>query len=323
MLQEYCTPPGFYDLPYVYVFNPNALFAAPLTVVETIHQIGLIQPVGLNEEYFILRKIVWTDCGVGPTQTTDPAGQGFQYRDVMGKNSFSDYRPIWGGAGNSAGHVYVLPVCPEKIYPRQSSISFDLLRTALNFNGFSAFPVTDADSVPLGQILFWGIRRMKGENPLRQLQAGQSEESYTYLKQITVNWFYYNGGVGSGGLAPLVTFTIPVVGWDFELLDILVKGDQQEPANTAGTARIRLYDGSQSRIPISSAPINLAAINSLETTSETAGTGYPQGLGAIVPGLVYRDQSVIYFDLQSLLSPRDTQSNTITIMFKGKRRYRA
>jgi hypothetical protein len=134
----------------------------------------------------------------------------------MGMNAFSDLRPFLG----PFSYLNILPVCPEKVYPRTGRISFDIAGLGTNWNGYTG-GLLDANSVPVAQLLFEGVRRSRGRQDRRALQPDQIEESYTYVISVPVNWFYWNNNLGANGVAATQVFTIPVTGWDFELMDIL------------------------------------------------------------------------------------------------------
>ncbi len=308
MIAEYNPPVGYYDTPYWQTFDIAALAATVANAGATLFQANVI-PVSGRAEFFILRQLIFS--GFSAT--------GIRIYDALSRAASNDLRGISGGAGTQGNqdNCPILPICPEKAYPRSSNIRFDIQNITPQANG------TGINAVPLARLYFRGVQRRLGADPQPRALNGRSEESYTYRLDINVNWFYFNGGLAANGVSGNQRFLIPITGWDFELLDVGVVGDEwQVPSPTnGGTARMLLYDYQYT--PMSGQPLGLGAFNQLnQLQNNTTQTGPPQGNGSICPSLIYPDQSVIQFDIQSLLSPTDIASNTITLLFHGKRRYR-
>lgn len=319
---EYSPPSGYFDLPYWYDFDTSRLN----TVLASLSEYrGNVVPVSGQADFFILREVRFSACDAGgPFATSIITGstvlatpsQGFQYYDALGRSAFSDLRSSPPKLNNTPG-VAIIPVCPESAYPRRSSIRFDLVGLRQAWNGFSAPITTDTNSVPCGRIYFKGVLRRKGSAPA--IPDGYWG-SYAYVKTINVNWSYFNNSLSANGVAAPQRFVIPVAGWDFLLQFVSVLGDSGgSSAFNGGAARIKLYTADYT--PISGNPVNLSAFNQLNQDGQD-GSGNTQGVGSVTPPLLYPDQSVIQFDLQSLLSNRDTASQSVTLAFHGRRRLR-
>lgn len=352
MIRPYVTPPGFRDTPYIYVFDPNALrnvysFAADgdnLYEATTAQMQNLSQPIQQGET-FLLRRVNPSFFPIGPLVPADGPG-GLKMRDAIRQDRFSAQRPLSPTDYSPDGTPmnFSLPIIPEAAYPPRGSINFDLYGARLRYN--AATPNVDANTVPISQLLFQGVRRYPYNAPdNRPLPAGWEERPYIYPIDILVNWPYWAGGVVANGESPPHRFTIPISDWDFELLDIRVLRDYAtgtpgpNPTNTVEVARITLYDWALNAL--SSAPVNLNAINSANTAGFSNGVGGTAGAGALCPPVLYPNRSNIQFDLVSLLNPANTPVSefelreggllkdppppgtgvVITIQFIGRRRW--
>jgi hypothetical protein len=278
------------------------------------------QPIEYGER-FVLRRVDPSFLAIGPQDPSEAPG-GLKLRNARNLDRFSGIRPlqttntdILGLPMNSS-----FPICPELIYPVRGGIVFDLYGVKLRYNAL--VPTAQADSVPLSQLLFQGVRRFPFNAPdNRPLPDGWEERPYIYPFTTLVDWPYWSGGLAANGQNAPRHFTIPISDWDFELLDIRILNDSSPaaasgPHATVEVARMTLYDWSQTAL--SSAPVNLHAINS----AETAGFGQPAGAGAQCPPLLYPNRSSIQFDLVSMLQAVDNPHGTeITIQFVGRRRW--
>jgi hypothetical protein len=341
MIQPYTTPAGFRDTPFIYVFDPWTLTSGyPFSTVgiyQVCTQQIFNQAVALQYgERFILRRVNPSFMVIGPNLVSDAPG-GLKLRSARNIDRFSGARPIAASDFDGTGNIMncSLPICPEEEYPERSQMNFDLWGTKLRYSALDA--TSFASPVPLSQLLFQGVRRYPYQSPdNRLLPGGWKQQPYVYPIDITIDWYYWQGGVEANGQSPPVQFTIPISDWDFELLDIRVLGDfynpppQDDPLATVELAQMTLFDWAQ--VALSSAPVNLHAINSADTGGFTgAGTPQPPGLGiggtagagAQCPPLLYPNRSNITFSIVSLIQAghMPTGGATITIQFVGRRRW--
>src|SRR5271166_6375179 len=155
MTSLYSPPPGYYDLPFTWVYDASAL---------TDGQNFLNQQVKIFAGYgdFILRRIVGLDrvlsnAAAVPGQV-NPPGQ-FHIRDARGRylQQFPQYINVGGpGATQNARDIAIVP---ESMYRENTGINFDL---------YDVLRATDLSGSThnSAQIGFQGVRRVQGTSPL-------------------------------------------------------------------------------------------------------------------------------------------------------------
>ena len=336
---EYQTLAGYRDTPYVYVYDPNVLTNLAPVTADGNNQLVCTQPFVSQSvrftagEQFLLRRINPSFLSVGPQNVSDPPG-GLRLRDAMNRDSMSDYRPLTATSFDITGYPMNcdLPVVPEMKWPSNSQILFDLNGIKLRFN--QKVPAADANTVPLSQLLFQGVRRFVSPAPdNRPLPKGWQERYYAYPLTIPINWTYWNGGLKANGQNQPQRFYVSVQNWDFELCEIRTYFDEipgvapcctfpQGSPPAPECARVILYDWSQTALM--SAPVNLNAINSVLKLAPGGGQYAPgmfAGSGALCPTLIYPNRSNITLDVYSMLNSKQALTNSITILFVGRRRW--
>src|SRR5215475_2363347 len=129
--EPYFTPHGAVDTPYAWVFNGNSLTNAssPQEIQQTTS----------GDSSFILRRIV----GVPTVLDTGANGGKFRFKNASGSYAM----------GNPIIPPNVITVVPEKLYPPNASIYFDLFNVLRDVNACGETPISVA------QIAFFGVRR--------------------------------------------------------------------------------------------------------------------------------------------------------------------
>ncbi len=149
--EPYQAPPGYFDQPFLYVFDADALKNG---------ESRRSQLTTLTGADFLLRRI----AGIDRVCTT------FQVRDVLARLIFND--PV-----NTAFRDFVM--VPELLYPGGDGILFDLnvVNKAVNSSGAS-----------LAQIIFQGTRRFKGYRRPPSYPYWEDEFKYEVDIAIDPSW---------------------------------------------------------------------------------------------------------------------------------------
>lgn len=153
--EPYQAPVGYFDQPFLYVFDGNAL-----PDNEERNYAGITTLTGAD---FILRRVAGID-----RVCTD-----FQLRDVLSRLVFnskvrSTYRDF--------------PILPELLWPAGAGISFDLLPVVKSSNSSGAL---------LSQIAFQGVRRFKGYR--RPPSYPYWEDEWKYESDVAIDWDFALG----------------------------------------------------------------------------------------------------------------------------------
>jgi hypothetical protein len=338
---DYNPPLGYRDYPFIYVYDANQLNGPyPFTADAHNQMVSVAQMVGLSEylnfgDLFQLRRIVASFLSIGPQFVTDPPG-GMKFRDPIKREKTADYMPLTATALDLTSFPLACswPVWMSDVYGIRGEIPFDLSGVKLRYN--CLVPSVDANTVPISQLLFQGVRRVQSSAPdNRGLLPGWNERMDYYSIDIPFSsWWYYQNGTAASGVSPVRQFSIQITDGPFELLEIRTYNDSIAGGTGCGggtnatveCARIQLYDWSQTALM--NAPVNLSAINSALNSGALNGPfapGSAAGAGALCPPIVYPNRSFITFNIQSLLNVHDVgagDSQTITIVFVGRRRWR-
>lgn len=279
--QHYKTPEGKVDAPFIYVFNANslALGSSPR---------GLVVPIQEND--FLLRSVVGINTAAQDWAYYNPSDS-----PAMGSGDVAT-------SGVAAALIATSPrytVVPEKFYPANSQIKFDLGTVA---------PLANGDGNDIALIGFQGVKRLgQGQDGWTTYKTGYEyyEAPFSYEITVAINFFL------SAGAAPR-SFEVPITDNDFELQKIAICETTTggEAALPADPFWIDLKDpsGYQS---LSTAPMSPRWLN------------YFQGGNFFscfpVPALVYPVNGRIKFDVTSLLNAAGGTRN-FQISFQGVER---
>lgn len=152
--EPYQAPPGWFDQPFVYVFDADTL-----TNGRDYHNLGVTTFSGAD---FICRRVAGHNrCAVS-----------MQLYDVLKRKFFNT--PF-----NTRFSDFV--IAPESIWPAASGIVFDLL------NVLKEVKTDGPNTVFLSQIVFQGVRRFAGVR--RPPSYNYWTDPYSYVEEITVPAF--------------------------------------------------------------------------------------------------------------------------------------
>lgn len=272
---------GYYDLPFVYVFNADNL-------TDGLNYRDLSVPM-LTGSDFLLRRI----CG------RPNVAAGIRYRDETGQNR--------------SNRVYSMArdqvVVPELIYTPDSQISFDL-DTVLRGNWpYIGIP----GSIPnyWSQIAFQGVRRFYGQS-----EVLSTYEYYTKPYAITVQATITQ----TGRMAPAyqiqtdpIQASVQVENYDFELhrITATIIKNAVVPVEVVVDAamKLRIYDA-----------WGQAMMSDLVLDVFLTENGPDWNSCFPCPTMMYPAGSLIKVDVQSLLLDTEVPA-TLNVEFHGVQRY--
>lgn len=216
-------PDTYYDLPFIYVYNGDAL-------TDLANYSDIAQPFD-NISDFILRRI----AGVPYVAAK------FRYRDINRRNRSSALHASYND----------ILVVPELRFTPDSQLTFDLETV-----GKGSIPYVAVGSVPnyYSQIAFQGVRRYYGQStPETSYRA--YDKPFTITQEFTVSQ--------TGRVAPAyqvknnpVQYNFLVEDYDFELQAIsmdIIKAGRGTPTVCDRDLKITLYDPNQQAL--SNAPV--------------------------------------------------------------------
>ena len=288
-LYDYTTPPGYGDTFFQYVYNADGLTNGQTYAAQVA--------AAIDDGDFVLRDIA------GFETVVDPVLGSLQFYDPNIRNFFSSPALLGAWASSKA-------VMPEKYYPARSAIKMDIGDVAKAVAG-----VDGGLTVYRSQLIFSGVRR----RPNFRSDPGPSTYKY-YEKEYSIPFteagattpgLVVNNYASTGGvLNPAVQRIVPIQDFDFELRRIeLQLQTPQQPSQFL----IQLYDNNW--IATSSAPIMANHFCHLDPSQSSGETSFFPA-----PPLLYKVNSVIRFDIWSLLFNPTALPQTFNLNFVGVRR---
>lgn len=288
----YYTPDGAVDLPYVYTFDASGLSSGQ-TFLNQVVQIEY-------DSDFVLRSIL------GVPNAVDSAAGGL---------TLYNYSRSAAMAGPIIPFSKQYAVVPEKIYPRNTRIYFDITDTSPNLLSCSGH------NIPRAQIAFQGVKRYYPNQPgyppnAPALQtppdpATYLRKPYSYPFRLNLNWFYFINAA-TGLLDINRTFSFQVEDFDFELHYIQVVNAITGAALTTDLFAMQLFDSTRIR-PLASAPVLQSYFNN--NRSAYGNPVFP------VPPVVYPVWTWVTFQIQSLVCNTDVNAPyALQINFGGAQR---
>jgi hypothetical protein len=284
-LAEYQTPEGYYDLPYVHVYDGDAL-----TDAATYRNVNV--GISDNEAGFALRQIMGRDKLAARAQ----------FRD--------SFAPLAGG-DNGVAFPRTYPVAPERFITPAGMLNMDLY-TVLRANR-AALGVT----IFFAQIAFQGVKRYLQPPGGGVIYPGKSDYQYverpfSYQQQVVVNW--------AGTDTQPRKFALPITeGCDFELQRITIVRSRLAGAatNVIPDSEIKLMLFDQHGRQLSNAPVLDVYLNdAADATTHFYNPVFP------VPAVLYRRQSFIRLEVTSLLLAAQLPA-TYEVYLQGVRRFQA
>lgn len=287
MVYDYTqTPPGYGDTFFMFAYNGDSLTNGTSPSLVAL-------PITNGD--FICRY--WSGL--------ESIADGIQLYDAVQRRWFGDV-VNWGATSGFATGCVVLP---ERRYPNQSYIRFDLS------NVTKATVGTDgALTIYRSQLVFAGVKRRANHysdpepSPYpfreREIVLGQNGQPGTFL--LSINKYASTNGV----LNPPDQYSIPVLDYDFELrrVELQLQSDGQ-----LSQFAITLYDNYWN--PVSNVPILANRFFHLDNNHSSGEQNFFPS-----PGLLYKVGSVIRFDIWSLLVSPTALPQEFRLAFYGVRR---
>jgi hypothetical protein len=219
ILEPYRTPQGYYDLPYIHVYNGDAL-------TDGIDYHNIEVGAANDDAGFVLRQIMGRDKLCARIQVKD------------------SFAPLTA-ANNGITMPLTYPVAPERFITPSGALIVDLFNVARANR--QVFPVT----IFFAQVAFQGVRRYRGD----AVYPGDSdykyrEKAFCYTQTIQVTW--------PGTDTTARKYSIPIVeGCDFELqrITIVRTAQGQQATNVTPNCEIKLQLFEQYGKQLSNAPV--------------------------------------------------------------------
>lgn len=282
--QAYVTPPGYGDTFYIYAFDGDGLTAGVP---------ALNQRIPILDGDFIVRQF----------SGLDTMSSGIQIRDRLQNPYFGALFAQLGGFSSG------VPVIPEKWYPEDGYIGFDLNTVTKKTIGVEGGVTTFAS-----QICFFGVRRRKGvqSDPMASNYPG-GKDWYSKPYALQFSLAITNAATVGGVLQGPTLQTVFVPDYDFMLMGI-------RAVNTSGTLedptpsfKILLYNGNKEQV--SNIPIISQRLVTFAPGQAPERNYWP------TPPILYRANSTIQFATSSLLLPPTVFPQNFDMQFIGVRRY--
>jgi len=283
-MYDYQTPPGYGDTFFQYVFDAQGQSLTNGTT--SIGQLGI--PV--LDGSFISRY--W--AGLNTLAST------IQIYDWLRRQFFSQMAQL--GAGSPALFYGNRVICPEVEWPDSGNIRFDLGNITQTSQG------TDTGvAILASQLVFSGVRR-RANMISDPAPSGYKyyEKDYSIPFTLAINNYASTGGV----INPPVQMIIPVQDFDFELRRVELA--LQSPQQTS-QFKIQMYNSDWRQLS------NLPVLSNLFChTDPELNSGELSFWPA--PPVLYKVNSVIRFDIYSLLVSPTELPQTFQMTFRGVRR---
>lgn len=220
--------------------------------------------------------------------------------------------PMFVGAGTGRGGMGQMVVCPEVAYPDRSRIILDLINMQQSVAG-----VDGALTVLASQLVFSGVRRRQGvvSDPVPSAYR-YYEKEYSIPYTLSINNYASSGGV----FLPSVQHKVPIDDFDFELRRIELAYSNVEQDSKF---KMQLYDTNwnmASNLPVLSNILCHTNFPGDDTNAVPSSSQNGEYAFWPSPPMLYRVNSVIRFDVFSLLISPTTLPVDFGLVFKGVRR---
>jgi hypothetical protein len=190
-MYDYETPDGYGDSFYVYVYNPAE---SGLVSGESYSYV----PIQIQDGAFILRAWSGADSVLAHTGVLATWGT-IQLYDPHSRLFWDLPTSVFSNCATGAA------VLPEKSYPDNSALRFDLANTELALDATAV--------VPVSQLAFYGVRRIQGGAS----DPAQSQYRYKEIDFSIPFTFPLQGNGTAAGPGPLTQYTVQIQDYDFEL----------------------------------------------------------------------------------------------------------
>lgn len=279
------TPRGMGDTFFQYVFDAQN---EGLVDGTTRNQLG----VQVDDGDFLLRY--WSGL---PT-----IADRLQIYDWLGRRFASE--AMFLGAASNAGYGQMV-VLPEVKYPHGGNIRFDLTNVT---------QALAAAGLAKSQLVFSGVRRRPDSiSDPAPSKYKYYEKRFSYPYTLSIN----NYGIVGADIQPPIQYTIPIESYDFELRRVELS---LQESNQSSQFKILLYN--QDWRQVSNLPVLSNLFCHINSAVQTGGEPFAGKELSFqpCPPLLYRVNSVIRFDIFSLLVSPTALPQTFQLLFDGVRR---
>jgi hypothetical protein len=285
-MYDYHTPPGYGDTFFQYVFDAQAASPALTNGSTIIGQLGI--PV--LDGSFVARQ--WSGLNTIASK--------LQIYDWLRRQFFSQM--VQMGVNSPALFYGNKPVLPEVEWPDSGKILFDLGNVQQTSQG------TDGGTnILASQLVFSGVRRRAN------VISDPAPSTYKYYEKdysIPFTLAVDNYATTNGVFNPPVQQIIPVQDFDFELRRVELG---LQSAQQTSQFKILMYNSDWRQLANSAVLSNLFCHTNPELNSGEL-SFWPS------PPVLYRVNSVIRFDIFSLLVSPTVLPQTFQMTFRGVRR---
>jgi len=299
-MYDYIVPSGVGDTFFVYAFVPTD---NGITTGD-----AFLQSIAVQDGDFVARAWAGKDTvettGVGP-------GAGLASIQI-----YDTLRHAYFSGPNSVSESYSngQSIIPEKIYQDGGFIRFDLFNVnpLLNNTGGLGSPNVYAD-----QLCFYGVRRSS------KWISDPAPSAYKYYEKpysipFTFTLTSYGISTPGTGLPSPTQYIVPIEDFDFELREMrFVATDGTDGTQTQVPFAILLYNSSwrqTSNIPLHIERIAKPIAGPGTAISQQPYNPFPS------PPLMYPINSVIRFNIYSMIPSGSTLPVNVSLLFNGVRR---
>lgn len=290
-MYHYKTPIGYEDTFFQYVYDPQTLITVPQTGTT---QMNVGVKVSDGDFYFRF----WSGINTIADQ--------LQIYDILKRQYAS--APMLLGKASNAGYGQMV-VLPEVLYPYNADIRFDLY----NYNP-TIVGMDGALKIYASQMVFSGVRRKPAAILRSEPTNRYKEVRFSYTHTLTINRYASTGGV----LNQPQRIMIPITQYDFELRRIELALQSQ-----GQTSQFKMLLYNQDKRQVASQPVLSNLLCHLNPVVQTGGEPYSSAgeLGFWpCPPMPYRVDSVLQFDVHSLLVSPTVLPQTFQLLFDGVRK---
>ncbi len=278
--EQYRPPSGYYDLPFIYVYdyeNAVAAGADPRAGLDFAFQSVHIE----GDSEFILRRVA--------RYSIDSADDFMLYSPDRNRMFSAEML----GATQS-----IFAVMPERRFPPGGALRFDIFNWAssgtLAFGGQGPF-------VCHAQVLFQGVRRFQGTfaNP-RPSKYDYKEKPYSFRFPLGLTTTYLLAPYAGLNRNPDQVFAQKVDNHDFELQRIsIVDTTNGNVVTGINSPSFKIMLCNQGRYQLMSDFVYVSAINQIFGGAQTTGQLDRQAAQFPVPPIIYQARSDIEFHVRS------------------------
>lgn len=295
-IYNYKTPDGYGDTFFQYVYDAQDQVPALVNAADYLQTEG----PRIADGAFILRNWAGLKSLAARMRIYDWQKRGMSLA------------PVFVGAGTGVGNGQMV-VCPELLYPDRARILLDLINVQQAVAG-----VDGGLTVYASQVVFSGVRRRPGvvSDPVGSAYRFYEKE-YSMQYSLGINNYASSGGT----FLPAVQHQIQVNDFDFELRRI----ELSSPGTglQANKFKIQLYDTNWNKVssgPVLSSLLMHTTYPGETSNADPSSSQFGEYSFWPCPPMLYRVNSMIRFDIFSLLFSPVSLPQTFELNFVGVRR---